>query len=353
MTIYTRILQQIGSSILISLPNDWIKKNSLGKGKSITIETNLDNTVSIYTNYQDEEIRIEFEYGQEDGNQQSKNDIADQVEIKDKLIKILLNKIFGAYLLGYNMINIHSKNQISFEDSETIKRATRKLIGLEIVDENSYNIHLQFLIDAKTLNIEKILSMMNSIIAGMFKETIHSLSGGFGSDLKKKIHSRDDEIDRQYFLLVRVIRTAIMNKKLASSLNLSNIDMLDYRIAANYLETAGDLIAELISYLSELKEKKQIADMIRKIGYSLEEMQHYSIEAFTSTSRDKAFKVNENYEEFKESISELKKHITSNKEIVINDTYSIAMINSISCLDKIAQCWIDITDLAKPTYMLK
>ncbi|HKX96600.1 MAG TPA: phosphate uptake regulator PhoU [Candidatus Nitrosocosmicus sp.] len=353
MTIYTRILQQIGSSILISLPNDWIKKNSLAKGNSITIETNIDNTVSIYNNYQDEEIKIEFEYGQADGNQQTKNDVAEQVEIKDKIIKILLNKIFGAYLLGYNMINIHSKNQISFEDSETIKRATRKLIGLEIVDENSYNIHLQFLIDAKTLNIEKILSMMNSIITGMFKETIRSLSEGFESDLKKKIDSRDDEIDRQYFLLVRVIRTAIMNRKLASNLNLSNIDMLDYRIAANYLETAGDLIVELISYLSELKEKKQIADLIRKIGYSLEEMQLYSIEAFTSTSRDKAFKVNENYEEFKESISELKKHITSNKEIVINDTYSIAMINSISCLDKIAKCWIDITDLAKPTYMLK
>ena len=144
-----------------------------------------------------------------------------------------------------------------------------------------------------------------------------------------------------------------MNKKLASNLNLSNIDMLDYRIAANYLENAGDLIAELVSYLSEIKEKKQIADLIRKAGYSLEEMQHFSIEAFTSTSRDKAFKVNENYEEFKESISELKKHITSDKEIMINDKYSIAMINSISCLDKIAKCWIDITDLAKPTYMLK
>ena len=57
-----------------------------------------------------------------------------------------------------------------------------------------------------------------------------------------------------------------MNKKLASNLNLSNIDMLDYRIAANYLENAGDLIAELVSYLSELKEKKQIAELIGKRG---------------------------------------------------------------------------------------
>lgn len=353
MTIYTRILQQIGSSVLISLPNEWIKKNRLVKGKSIAIETNDDNTISIYNNYQDDEIKIEFEYNYGHNTYNSVRGKDNQTENVEKDIKILLNKIFGAYLLGYNIINIRSKTQLSFEDSEVIKGAVRKLIGLEIVDENSYNISLQFLIDAKTLNIEKILSMMNSIINGMFKETIHSLNGGLGRDLKKKIASRDDEIDRQYFLLVRIIRTAIMNKKLASNLNLSNIDMLDYRIAANYLETAGDLIAELISYLTELKEEEQIANLIKKIGYSLEEMQHYSIEAFTSTSRDKAFKVIENYEDFKISISELKKNITSSKEILINETYLIAMVNSISCLDKIAKCWIDITDLAKPTYMLR
>ena len=268
-------------------------------------------------------------------------------------IKILLNKIFGAYLLGYNTINIKSKEPISFEDSEEIKKSIRKLIGLEIVDENNYNINLQFLLDAKTLNIEKILNMMNSIITGMFKETIYSIDGKFNQDLKKKIASRDDEIDRQYFLLVRLIRTAIMNKKLASTLNLSNIDMLDYRIAANFLETAGDLITELISYLTEVKEDKQITDLIKKTGGSLEEMQIYSIEAFTKMSRDKAFKVIENYEEFRISLSNLKRNIKSNKDILTNETSLVAVVNIISCLDKIAKCWIDITDLAKPTYLIK
>ena len=173
------------------------------------------------------------------------------------------------------------------------------------------------------------------------------------TDLVKKIASRDDEIDRQYFLLVRIIRTAIMNKKLASNLNLTNIDMLDYRIAANYLETAGDLIAELVTYLTELKDVRHIATLIKKIGDSLSEMQYYSVEAFISTSRDKAFKVIENYEDFKGTIAILKKNITSNHSEQNDEIYSIALINSISCFDKIAKCWIDISDLAKPTYVLK
>jgi phosphate uptake regulator len=356
MTIYTRTLQQIGSSILVSLPMEWIKKKFLIKGKSINIETNSDNTISIYNNNQDQEIKIEFNYQYDNHLQKIQHDIDNKISTIGKTtedIKILLNKIFGAYLLGYNTINIRSKEPISFEDSEEIKKSIRKLIGLEIVDENNYNINLQFLLDAKTLNIEKILNMMNSIITGMFKETIYSIDGKFNQDLKKKIASRDDEIDRQYFLLVRLIRTAIMNKKLASTLNLSNIDMLDYRIAANFLETAGDLITELISYLTEVKEDKQITDLIKKTGGSLEEMQIYSIEAFTKMSRDKAFKVIENYEEFRISLSNLKRNIKSNKDILTNETSLVAVVNIISCLDKIAKCWIDITDLAKPTYLIK
>src|SRR5919112_2839430 len=319
MTIYTRSLQQIGSSILISLPTEWVKKNFLSKGKSINIETNNDNTILIYSIDQNEDIKIDFNYQTNSLEDRIRNNISKKESISGKTtedLQILLNKIYGAYLLGYNIINIKSKEPISFEDSETIKKSIRKLIGLEIVDENNHNINLQFLLDAKTLNIEKILNMMNSIITGMFRETIYSLHGKPNQDLRKKIASRDDEIDRQYFLLVRLIRTAIMNKKLASTLNLSNIDMLDYRIAANYLETAGDLITELISYLTEVKEDKQIAELIKRTGSSLDEMQIYSIEAFTKMSRDKAFKVIENYEEFKVSLSELKKNIKSNKEIL-------------------------------------
>ena len=356
MTIYTRSLQQIGSSILISLPTEWVKKNFLSKGKSINIETNNDNTILIYSIDQNEDIKIDFNYQTNSLEDRIRNNISKKESISGKTtedIQILLNKIFGAYLLGYNIINIKSKEPISFEDSETIKKSIRKLIGLEIVDENNHNINLQFLLDAKTLNIEKILKMMNSIIKGMLRETIYPINGNFNQDLKKKISSRDDEIDRQYFLLVRLLRTAIMNKRLASTLNLSNIDMLDYRIAANFLETAGDLITELISYLTEVKEDKQIIELIKKTGESLEEMQTYSIEAFTKMSRDKAFKVIENYEEFKVSLSEIKKNIKSNKEILTNETSLVAVVNIISCLDKIAKCWIDITDLAKPTYLIK
>ncbi|MGN6615138.1 MAG: hypothetical protein ACTHKC_08850, partial [Candidatus Nitrosocosmicus sp.] len=119
MTIYTRTLQQIGSSILISLPSEWIRKNFLTKGKSINIETNNDNTISIYSSNQIDEIKIEFAYNINPfalniKNNNNNSNEGPNIGKSTESISILLNKIFGAYLLGYNIINIKSKEAISF-----------------------------------------------------------------------------------------------------------------------------------------------------------------------------------------------------------------------------------------------
>ena len=84
----------------------------------------------------------------------------------------LVNQIYGAYLLGYNIIHIKGKSQISFDNRELIKHAMQKLVGLEIIDEDGYNITSQFLLDANSLDAEKILRRMSSIIAGMYRDAL-------------------------------------------------------------------------------------------------------------------------------------------------------------------------------------
>jgi phosphate uptake regulator len=204
---YARRLQKIGSSILISLPSEWVKSNNLKKGNMLLIEVNRDNSISLFPSDVDSE------------------DVK-EVTIPYPRISMdsLVNQIYGAYLLGYNIIRIRAKSQISFDDRELIKHAMRKLVGLEIVDEDGYNIISQFLLDANALDAEKILRRMSSIVAGMYRDILDGLRTN-QNGIKKLIASRDDEVDRQYFLLVRLIRSAMMDRKLASKLNLSNIDI--------------------------------------------------------------------------------------------------------------------------------
>jgi phosphate uptake regulator len=330
MSRYARRLQKIGSSMLISLPSEWIKNNNLKKGNMVMIEVNRNNSISLYPSDIDTE------------------DVK-EVNIPHPQISMdsLTNQIYGAYLLGYDVIRIKGKSQISFDDRELIKLAMRKLVGLEIVDENGSNIISQFLLDANTLDAEKILRRMSSIVAGMYKDTLIGIQKKENGS-EKSIISRDDEVDRQYFLLVRLIRSAMMDQKLASKLNLSNIDILDYRIAANHLESAGDYITDFATALPIITHDNLIEEIIQAASL-IEKMQEKSIAGFINKNRDESNEVIKIYSKFN-GLLNLTKELSAQTEIDKQDA-PIALLNSIFSMDKIARCWVDIADLVKPVYL--
>ncbi|HVD21135.1 MAG TPA: phosphate uptake regulator PhoU, partial [Nitrososphaera sp.] len=246
--------------------------------------------------------------------------------------------------LGYDMIRIKASSQISFEDADRIKKAMRKLVGLEIVDEDGFHISAQFLLDADTLDAEKILRRMSAIVAGMYRDMLEAIKLKENSSIRKVISGRDDEVDRQYFLLVRLIRSAMMDQKLAGKLDLSNIDILDYRIAANLLESAGDYIVDLINAI-DLSHIKAI-DEIVKAGVLVEKMREKSVVAFVNKNRSESGTVVKMYDEFIEILNSIKSRVDSK-----NLESTLAVLNLIHSMDKIARCWVDVADLVKPVHL--
>ena len=322
---YARRLQKIGSSILISLPSQWIKSNNLKKGSIVPIDVNRDNSISIFPSVdvldQTKEVTIQYSSASMDS---------------------LVNQVYGAYLLGYDIIHIKGGSQISFDDADRIKKAMRKLVGLELVDEDGSNISAQFLLDANTLDAEKILRRMSSIVAGMYRDVLEAIKRKEGS-IKRVISGRDDEVNRQYFLLVRLIRSAMMDQKLAGKLNLSNIDILDYRIAANLLESAGDYIVDLATSIQDLSKIK-LVDKITDAGTLVEKMQEKSVAAFVNKNRSESIVVVRTYEKFHETIDSIKDAYATAESAII-------LLNLTHSMDKIARCWVDVADLVKPVHL--
>jgi phosphate uptake regulator len=315
--------------MLTSLPSNWVRTNGLVKGNTVFMETNEDNSISLFPEASDSQI----------------NDVT--ILYNQSSFDSLINQIYGAYLLGYSDIRIKGKGQIIFEHREHIKLAMRKLVGLEIVDEDNSTLAAQFLLDANTLDAEKILRRMNSIVGGMYRDALDGLKLKIDG-VKNLILSRDDEVDRQYFLLVRLIRSAMVDQKLARKLNLSNIDILDYRIAANHLECAGDYISEFASTVPSICHTK-IVDEISEAGGYIERMQEKSVAAFTQKNRLESIGMIKMYNEFRlimDSIKELFAKIE-----LTNSESTIAVLNSIHSMDKIAKCWVDVADLVKPVYL--
>lgn len=326
-----RRLQKIGSSILMSLPAEWIKTLGLKKGDILSIENNDDNSITIFPT--------------SNRNSQAK-EIA--IHLLDLSHEKLINQIYGAYLLGYDTIKIVGRTQIDFENREIIKKAMRNLIGLEIVDEDGLNMTIQFLLDAHSMNISKILKQMSSIVSGMHKDIVNAMKTR-DSEIDLLVRGRDDEVNRQYFLIVRLIRTAMMDRRLASSLDLSNIDILDYRIAANHLENAGDFISRLSSQLSGFFDKIKYEKII-EANYLILEMQEKSISGFITKDTEKSSHVVTLFNKF-DAISTFIK----NDYVKLEGNYESALkiINIIYTMDEIARCWVDITDLIKPVYSIR
>jgi phosphate uptake regulator len=329
MAHYARRLQQIGSSILVSLPSMWIKNNNLKKGSIVPVHINRDNSISIFPSQDDTDDRTKEL----------------TIPYSSVSMDMLVNQVYGGYLLGYDMITIKASSQISFEDADRIKKAIRKLVGLEIVDEDGFHISAQFLLDADTLDAEKILRRMSAIVAGMYRDMLEAVKlKQQNSSIRKVIIGRDDEVDRQYFLLVRLIRSAMMDQKLAVKLNLSNIDILDYRIAANLLESAGDYIVDLANSidLSYIK----IADKIVEAGVLVEKMHEKSVAAFVNKNRSESNAIVKMYDNFMEIKNSIKNSADSKS---LEST--VAVLNLIYSMDKIARCWVDVADLVKPLHL--
>ena len=310
--------------MLVSLPKEWIDANNLSKSNQVEIETNQNN-LSIRTQLSkrpSKEVEISYPLSEGEG---------------------IVPTITGAYLLGFDIIKIVGKSSISINDRESVRGSMRKLVGLEIIDEDAANISIQFLLDETSINPQNILKRMSSIALGMFNDVVLSIKNGDKTNLET-IVNRDAEINRQYFLLVRLIRSTIMDTRLAGIFNLENIDILDYRIAANTLEIAGDTVVELSKSLIKSNISKVELKKLYDFAKDIDEIQIKSIDSFISNNRMLAINAIKLQRSNSTKISKIRSSLESEKQI------SLALFDIIYMFEKILQSWSDITDLVKPSY---
>ena len=309
---------------MVSLPKEWVDAHNIGKGSQVQIET-AENNLSITAGEGkklSKEIEIEYPLPSEEN---------------------IAANITGAYLLGYDVITIRGKSTISVKDREVIRESMRRLVGMEILDEDASNVNGQFLLDETSLNPEKIFKRMSSIALGMFNETLSALRTDDKTNLQT-IPNRDDEINRQYFLLVRFIRSTMVDRRLAGIFNLENIDILDYRIAGNILETAGDTIVDLSKSISETSLSSSDQKKIYDIAKDIETIQKKSIDAFITNNRSLAIESIKLHIQYQNKISKTRSSLEHKKQT------PIAFLDLIYIFEKIAQSWSDISDLVQPTY---
>ncbi len=251
---YRKIQLSSSKTRLVSLPRDWAERYSIERDSVVIIRELPDGALLLLpTKKTDEEKKIE---------------LIDSKRIRRDLLR--------AYLDGYDIIEICG-SQGPLKRRDLILESSRRLIGLEILEEKSDRIELHFLIEpSPTLDPLLLIRRCFSIAVGMERDTIQAVLTG-DTNLAQSVIKRDDEVDRLYFLIVRILRTT--THLISETASFQLVDALNLRILASYAESMADQVVDIAKYrvsrnlLPELGEgpAQEILDIKEQIITRLDE----------------------------------------------------------------------------------
>jgi len=221
-------------TFFVCLPRSWAEKQGLRKGALVALDETSEGKLLIDSKYAAEPL--------------------------PKIANLnagpyLRREIIGRYLLGFDIIRIEAKERIDFDVRNVVKTTVGSLIGLEIVEESYSQIVLQCLLEPSGFPPEKILRRNYAIVAGMNRDAANSFING-DLQMAKSVIARDDESNRLYFLLVRILRTIIQAPSLSEKLGITPIECFDYRLAASLIEAIGDACVQIAAKAIDLNGLK-------------------------------------------------------------------------------------------------
>jgi len=319
-----RVQKTRGGTFFVTLPKDWALRNGVAQGSVVSTSVTPDGRLVIDPRYDLEPT---------------------PQTITVKPSEHLSREIIGKYLLGYDIIRVEAKDRISMEQREIVKEASRRLIGLEIIEEDYSKIVMQCLLEPSALPPEKILRREHLIASGMYRDAITALIEG-DVQLAGSVMARDNEVDRLYFLLVRILRTVIQNPDLSEKLGVYPIDCLDYRLTASLVESVGDQSSEIAEYALRLNGAKPdggVAQSLSALHKAVYESYTDALAAFLSRS----ISIAETVRDKKGTVEDMCRKVESVSNSLPVETAQ-HLISVISLIGRIYDHSVDISDLTTP-----
>lgn len=229
------------SSHVISVPKSWIKENKLKKGDLIFVERNSDGELILLP--------------KEGKEEKERKIITINAEKKEKAF--LIREIVSAYLAAPSLIVIEGNN-LRKNDS-IIKFILNGLSGLEIITQTSNQIKIKDVLDINRISLKEMLRRMDNLIRLMIFEIENKK--GTSSKLFKRLQEIDKEVNKLFFLILKIIKMGFYESKIFKQHNISIAEAFQILSIISSLEHMADELKGLPDYLNQInaKEKKQVA----------------------------------------------------------------------------------------------
>jgi len=295
---YRKLIKFGNSSHIISLPNNWIKKNKLKKGDLIYYEENGNGELILNREIKKENSQI----------------TQTTIDIINKPVPTIEREILCAYTNNYDIINIVGDLKRCRKEIENI---LGNLLALEIMEQTPNKIVVKDFLNLKEVSIEDNVRRIDLTTRSMFNYVKESLDKGI--DNFDNISYLDTNVNKIRFLLYRAINKCLKTNSLDLYPSIhSFIELLRYRLVINNLEDIADDCRRISRFLRKIKLRKNEKNDLKKLYYEIEDSYLKVMKAYYSNSRELAHGVASNKDKIIESCRELfEKHDNKNFGVIL------------------------------------
>ena len=237
-----RKVQRVGHSTLtVSLPRDWVRQVGLKQGGVVTLRLSEfgELIVTPGSEMETEEMTI--------------------CKINADVCKdgeLLTRMITGNYILGRDTIIVTSSSELTAEQLNEIRGATRRLSGLGIVEQTPQEAVIQCFLDPSKYPIAGLLTRLHKVAVSMLETSMQALMDRRFS-LALEVLELENEADRLYWLILRQIFRAISKIPLSRHVGIeSATHAIGYRAISKYLEEIADCSEEIANQILSITEDK-------------------------------------------------------------------------------------------------
>jgi phosphate uptake regulator len=267
-----RKVQKVGySTLAVSIPKKFAKEMRLSEGDSILFREDTDGTLRLIPATKANEVvkaTIKADLIEDDGT--------------------LTRLIVGSYALGYDTIEVDSKEPLDEVRANLVIETIKRLRGLEIVESDARHVVAQSFIDPTKFPVDSLVKRLQILVAKSLEDVLEAL------DLEKtgsldEVRRVQGEIDELYWLIVRQLLVALNRKELAADIGIeSPLHASGDRVSAKTLDEIGSIILDIAEELIRLKEQRtkmdpRVVEDIRKLGAKAGEAFNTTVESLLTS----------------------------------------------------------------------
>ena len=151
----------------------------------------------------------------------------------------LHDHLMGAYISGADLITTYFPKEMKKSTSTQIRRFLRSTRGFEIFEEVEDSVVLKCLMNAGDMPLHASLNRMYLQVTSLLRDIV-SVFEGEDRDYISDAEERESEVDALLYLIERQVRILLDSHLVATKLNLSRTQALEYTNLARSLERMMD-----------------------------------------------------------------------------------------------------------------